>query len=135
MTEQVLFTLFAPYMFDFNHLCFFSLVISYYYDECTIFIHRKRTHIWQLCWATAFALQINNDVKANVSKNDLSVLNTPPHFSSQQIKMLNLLNKNSGTVLSFLKIWCFVIMFFVLFHSNKEYSLSNSTSTEKVKNA
>lgn len=27
MTEQVLFTLFAPYMFDFNHLYFFSLVI------------------------------------------------------------------------------------------------------------
>lgn len=41
--------------------------------------------------------KLNNDIIAKVSKNDFSILNIQPHLSSQQIRTLYFLIKNSAT--------------------------------------
>ena len=39
---------------------------------------------------------LNNDVTAKVSKNELYILNTQPQCSSQHLRTLNFLSRNSG---------------------------------------
>lgn len=53
--------------------------------------------IWQLRGQLSLLYTLNNDVTAKVSKNDLSTLNTQPHFSSQHIRTLDFLNENAGS--------------------------------------
>lgn len=81
-------------------ICAFLTLSFFCYcdDECTIFVHRNRMHMWQLRWELYFICMLNNDITAEVSKNDLSILNTQQYFSNHQIRTLNFLNKNSGTV-------------------------------------